>query len=62
MSFWNKDKPVTPSPALAKKEEVVREHRGKLAESLVDLDRARHRLEDLMNEMLSEVDKSHGRK
>lgn len=58
MSFWSKPKAAH---VLAAKEEEVREERGKLAVNIVDLERARHRLEELMQTMLKEVDRVHGR-
>ena len=48
---------MTAAAAIAAKDEAIRHERGKLAGVIVDLERSRSMLEDLMRDMLAEVHK-----
>lgn len=58
--IFRKKKRVPTPVAIAAKEEDVRQERGKVASGLVELDRARLRLEELMASMISETHKGRG--
>ena len=55
VSFWKKEKPVRTSPAITAVDEEIRQERGKLATNIVNVERARSHLENLMAAMLKEV-------
>lgn len=58
--MFGKKKSVSTPAAITAKEEDVRQERGKVASGLIELDRARIRLEQLMASMISETHKGRG--